>query len=102
MSSLQWPDKDPGDILDYDADFSDALPSGDLIASVVWTISPVTDPPLESELETYDNPTKTATIWLSGGLVDTDYRITCKLTTTSAPVARVLERDIGLNVRNLI
>jgi hypothetical protein len=96
---LQWPDKDPGDVLDYDADFSDALPSGDDIATVVWVISPVTSSPLKKDSQTHDDPTQTATIWLSGGLVDTDYTVNVTLTTVAG---RVIERDIGLNCRNLL
>jgi hypothetical protein len=105
VSRYQWDDKDPSDVLDYDADFSDAnLPTGETIDSVDWSISPTTVPPLTIEAQTHDDPTETATVWLSGGLVDTDYTITCKLTMTQsggAPVIPVMERDIGLNVRNL-
>jgi len=99
---LQWDDKDPSEVLDYVADFSDAIPADDLIASVVWTISPVTVPPLVKSQESFENGTKMVTVWLSGGLLNSDYTITCKVTTDSAPTARVVERDIGVNVRNLI
>lgn len=101
MSSLRWPNKDPNDTLDFDADFSAALPTADTITAVDWTISPTTTPELVKEDDTFDSPTKTCTIWLSGGLVDTDYTITCKVTTDSAPVNRVIERDIFVSVRNL-
>jgi hypothetical protein len=102
VSNLQWPDKDPGDTLDYDADFSQALPAGDNIDSVVWTIDPPGGTsPLTKVTQTHDDPTLTATIWLSGGDDGVDYTLTCTVTTDSSP-PRVFERDIGLNVRNLV
>jgi hypothetical protein len=105
VSRYRWDDKDPADVLDYDADFAQAnLPAGEGISSVDWSISPTTVPALEIAAQTHDDPTMTATVWLSGGVVDTDYTITCKLTLTTtggSPVPPVIERDIGLNVRNL-
>jgi hypothetical protein len=102
----QWPDKDPGDTLDYDVDLSQAdLPAGETIATVDWSIDPPGGTsPLTEEAKSHDDSAMTATIWLSGGDVGTDYTLTMivTLTTNSAPVAPVIERDIGLNCRNLI
>jgi hypothetical protein len=101
VSNCEWPTKDPDELLDYDADWNQHMATGDLIAAVVWEITPDTTPPLVSELETYDNPTRTATIWLSGGLAGTDYKINCHVTSDSTP-ARQHDRAIGLTVRELI
>lgn len=101
-SDLQWPTKDPDEVLDYDADWNDAMKTGDAIVAVVWEISPVTVPPLVSENETVDAPTRTATIWLSGGLAGADYEINCHVTTDAAPDAREHDRKIGLTVRELL
>ncbi len=38
------------------------------------------------------------TIWLSGGIAETDHTLTCRIATAAS---RVLERDVGLLVRNL-
>lgn len=38
------------------------------------------------------------TIWLSAGTAETDHTLTCRITTAAS---RVLERDVGLLVRNL-
>lgn len=101
-ANLQWPTKDPDELLDYGAKWDEAMATGDAIVAVVWAITPVTVPPLKSENETVDPATRTATIWLSGGLDGADYEINCNVTTDSAPDARVHDRKIGLNVRELL
>jgi hypothetical protein len=43
------------------------------------------------------NTTTTVTVWLSGGTVDTDYTVTCRITTTQG---RTDDRSIRIMVRN--
>jgi hypothetical protein len=38
------------------------------------------------------------TIWFPGGIAETDHTLTCHIATAAS---RVLERDVGLLVRNL-
>jgi hypothetical protein len=98
MSSacLQWPDKDPEEVLDYDVDWSLRMAAGELLDTVTWTISPTTTPPLTKDSQSHDDPLQTATIWLSGGLDGTDYQVNCNVVADSG---RAYDRRIGLNVR---
>jgi hypothetical protein len=93
---LQWPDKDPDEVLDYDADWSLRMAAGELISSVVWDIEPTTVPSLDIDSQSHDDPTQTATVWLSAGLAGTNYKINCHIVADSG---REYDRAIGLNVR---
>ena len=66
--------KDPDAVLDFTVDWSDWLDS-DTIASVTWVVP--TGITKDSDTKT----TTTATIWLSGGTVGTNYSIVCRITT---------------------
>jgi len=70
----QMPDADPNDDLDYMIDWGTWL-NGDTIDTVDWSVP--------SGLTSH-NPTNSdtlTTIWLTGGNVGNNYRITCKITT---------------------
>lgn len=89
--SLRWPDKDPADVLDYGIDWAKAL-AADSIATVAWTVPAGLTRGAETRVGAI------TTIWLSGGTAETDHTLTCRITTAAS---RVLERDVGLLVRNL-
>ena len=71
-------EKDPEAVLDYEFDWSDWLPSGDTIAGALVTAD--TGITIDSQAET----TTAVTVWLSGGVANTSYGVTCHITTTES------------------
>lgn len=94
-----FPDKDPGDRLDYTVDFTKVFETGESIASSTWTISPTGTGHLVNEAES-DTAVK-STITLSGGQNGTTYTLTLSVTTNKGTPVRIFERDFRLRVRNL-
>jgi hypothetical protein len=96
---LQWSDKDPQAVLDYDLDWAEWLTSypGDTLSSATWsTPSPVTSPPLIAS-SPYLAGSKSV-VWLSGGLAGSTYTTTCTIYTTGG---RIDERTVTVKVRQL-
>ena len=80
--------KDPQSTLDYGFDWSLWL-GVDTISSVAWTIETgITQ-------SNASNTTTTATVWLSGGEVGTEYTVTCRITTAAG---RIDERSMAIRV----
>lgn len=68
--------KDPDATLDYTVDWSDWLaPLADVIVSVQWV------PSAGIVVESFSNSSATATVFVSGGVVDADEFVTCHITT---------------------
>jgi hypothetical protein len=88
MSSIFLHDSEA--VLDYTVDWTDWI-GADTISSVTWTVA--TGLTKESQA----NTTTTATVWISGGTVGTDYSVECKITTAGG---RTDERTITIRVRN--
>lgn len=88
---LQWPNKDPDDILDYAIDWTEQL-AGDTIATVAWTV------PEGLTLDRSSFAGGVTVAWLSGGSAGRIYQVTCRITTTAGrrmdctPRLQVLER----------
>jgi hypothetical protein len=82
--------KDPDDDRPFAIDWTDALPPGETITSVVWAV------PAGITNVSTSNTATTATIRLSGGTDGTTYRVGCKITTM--PSGYKLERSIGIRV----
>lgn len=83
-------EKDPDAILDYQINWATWL-STDTIGTSTWTV------PTGITKVSDTNTTTTATIWLSGGTADTDYRLVNRITTANG---RTEERSIWVKVRN--
>jgi hypothetical protein len=94
--------KDPGAVVDYAIDLSNAGGNtggsadagwlqGDTISSVAWTV------PTGITSATTSNTTTKATIWLSGGTAGTDYLITARFVTASG---RTHDVSLVVKVRN--
>jgi hypothetical protein len=81
--------KDPEAQLTYTLDWSEWLPTGDTVSTVVWTIGArANDPaPLEQESAGVQDSTKTY-IELSGGQVNKVYTVTAKVTTADGLIDR--------------
>lgn len=83
--------KDPQAQLDYTFNWSQWLPGGSTIASVIWTIPAGITQIASSFTNT------TATVWVSGGTVGTTYTVTCRITTNAA-TPLIDERSVTLVV----
>jgi hypothetical protein len=95
---LNWPTKDPNDILDYQFDISPALigNEGDSIATLDVVISPNNPGDLTLNEAQADGPS--AVLWLSGGQAGIVYTVTVMISTTNG---RALQRSIVLPVLSL-
>ncbi len=92
---LNWPTKDPADVLDYEFDISPALVGneGDTIATLAISISPNAPGDLILNSAAVDGPV--AVLWLSGGQPGSIYSVTISITTTNG---RTVQRSILLPV----
>lgn len=91
MANLSWPSKDPDEVLDYQLDWGDRL-DGDTIVSSDWTI---TGTGLTVMLESIA-ATRT-TIWLSGGVLTTEYSLLNRITTTAG---RTMDQTVRLKIKS--
>ena len=92
---LNWPTKDPGDVLDYILDIGPAIVGndGDGIATVTVSLSPSNPGDLELQSTTADG--SRIVLWLSGGQASTIYTITFQIITING---RSLQRSVLLPV----
>lgn len=92
---LTWPQKDPGDTLDYVFDVAPALTAnpGDGIGTIEVAVSPANPGDLELVSAAADGPR--AVLWLRGGQAQTNYTVTVTVGTNGG---RVLTRSILLPV----
>ena len=92
---LNWPTKDPGDILDYQLNIYQALigNEGDLIATLDVSITPADPGDLALNEAQVDG--LSAVLWLSGGQAGTVYTVTIIVSTTNG---RTLQRSVLLPV----
>jgi hypothetical protein len=92
---LNWPAKDPTDVLDYQFDISPAVVGndGDTIASLDITIEPNNPGDIALNSATVDG--NVAVLWLSGGQPGTVYVVTLVITTVNG---RTIQRSVLLPV----
>ncbi len=95
---LNWPSKDPKDVLDYQLDIAPALigNDGDSIATLDVAISP--DQPGDLTLDSAHTDGACAVLWLSAGQAGTVYTVTVLISTTNG---RTIQRSILLPVLSL-
>lgn len=102
--SFKWPNKDPDEVLDYSVDWSRWIASA-TITGVTWYVDNENN--VKTELNDSDivngiqcvsrtNTDTVATIYLGQGVVNTNYKFYCKISTTAGSVA---ERTIRLRVK---
>jgi hypothetical protein len=103
--SLQWPPKDKDETLDFSLDWSRALEGEETIVSVAWSIvddlgQKVSFPPGATVAGlnhvTRTNTSTIATIYLSQGQDNKQYKLYCAVTTTEG---RVKERTVTIKIR---
>ena len=92
---LNWPTKDPADVLDYQFDISPALVGNDsdAIATLDVTIEPANPGDLTLNSATADGPV--AVLWLAGGQPGIVYTVNLAISTTNG---RTINRAILLPV----
>jgi hypothetical protein len=92
---LNWPTKDPGDVLDYILDIGPAIVGndGDGIATAAVSFSPSN--PGDLQLQTTSADGSRVVLWLSGGQAGTTYTVTFLITTING---RSLQRSVLLPV----
>jgi hypothetical protein len=90
---LNWPTKDPADVLDYQFDVSPALVGndGDAVETLDVSIEPANPGDLTLDSATTDGPV--AVLWLSGGQSGTVYTINLTIGTVNG---RTINRTILL------
>jgi hypothetical protein len=95
---LNWPTKDPADILDYQFDISPAFVGndGDSIQTLDATISPANPGDLTLTATAADGPI--AVFWFAQGQAGTVYTVTVVIGTTNG---RTVQRSILLPVLSL-
>jgi hypothetical protein len=95
---LAWPIKDPGDVLDYVLDLSEALAGneGDSIATLDVEISP--NNPGDLTLNSSSAEGTLAILWLAQGFPGTTYAVTVTVGTQSG---RTINRTLALPVLSL-
>lgn len=92
---LNWPTKDPNDVLDYRLDIAPAIVGnpGDSIATIDVSISP--NAPGDLTLNSVTADGAEAVFWLSAGQAGTIYTVTIAIGTTNG---RMLKRSVLLPV----
>lgn len=95
---MNWPTKDPGDVLDYILDIGPAIVGndGDGIATLLVTLSPSNPGDLVVQSTTADG--SRVILWLSEGQAGTLYTITFSINTING---RSLQRSVLLPVMML-
>lgn len=93
--------KDPNSTLDYKFDWTDWL-GNDVIASAIVEISNnATTPLLVAELPVISADSKSVTVWVSGGALNTIPRLTVRITTVGDGTHnRIDDRSLDLEIIN--
>ena len=87
--ALNWPSKDPDELLDYSLNWSQAL-AGDTITTSDWVISD------SSLVENHSTNTSTATvIWLEGGALNQTYTVTNTIETAGG---RTFQQSVNIRI----
>ena len=94
---LQWPSKDPDEVLDYQLDWADPLnprlEASEQLLTSVWTVA-VGDVVINSSTFT---PGGLSTVWLSGGTDNTKCELLNRVTTSKG---RTYDETVALRIRD--
>lgn len=88
---LQWPDKDPDEVLDYECDWTVHL-AGDTISTSTWTIK---DPDSVLVIHSQSHDTSTTTIWLAAGTLNETYELVNEIVTSGG---RTMDQTVLLRL----
>lgn len=88
--------KQPADVLDYDVDYSDFLPSDDTITTPIAAVEEI-DPDTDLAVDSVSVSDLVMKVWLSGGVSGTTYKVTATAATSGG---RVKEQEFKIRVRD--
>jgi len=95
---LNWPSKDPRDVLDYQLDIAPAVLGNPHDAISTLNVATTPNNPGDLTINSVAADGTVAVIWLAGGVAGTVYTVTLLITTTSG---RTIQRSILLPVVEL-
>lgn len=88
--ALNWPSKDPDELLDYSLNWVQAL-ANDTIVTSDWAISAA------DLIENHKTHTATSTvIWLEGGTLNQSYTVTNTIETAGG---RIFQQSVNITIR---
>lgn len=91
-------DKDPDETLDYPFDWTEYLDDiQDTIAQVGPGVVPVIFTVSGVEIDSQQNDTKIATVWIKGGVVGATGKVSCRIKTVGG---RTIERSIAIKIKD--
>lgn len=88
--ALDWPNKDPDEVLDYVIDWTARL-AGDTIVTSTWEV------PTGLTKGSDSATASTTTVWLSGGTLNERYEITNRIVTDGM---RTYDQSVRLRIRS--
>lgn len=88
---LQWPDKAPHEVLDYECDWTARL-AGDTISTSTFSIE---DPDNVLVINSTLHDASTATVWLAGGTLGTMYEVVNEIVTGAG---RTMDQTVWLRI----
>jgi hypothetical protein len=98
-SMLQWPEKDPNEVLDYELDWANPeeprLETGETLLTSTWTV--VDGDVVIDQDQTTFTPQGLSTLWLSGGTPSTKCVLLNRVTTSKG---RTYDKSVVLRVRD--
>jgi hypothetical protein len=98
-SMLQWPEKDPNEVLDYELDWAEdeepRLETGETLLTSAWSV--VTGDVVIDVVKTDFTPQGLSTVWLSGGTPGTKCVLLNRVTTSED---RTYDKSVSLRIRN--
>lgn len=87
--ALEWPFKDPDEVLDYQLDWSGRL-GEDQISTSTWTV------PTGIVKNSDTNTATVSTVWLSSGTLGTSYDLVNRVITTGG---RTMDQTVRIRIR---
>jgi hypothetical protein len=91
-------EKQPAEVKDYDIDYSEWLiPAEDTISSITTAVTSETEVAPTLEVDYTQNTITVAKLWVSGGTVATQYKITVVMTSVGG---RIDESELVFNVKD--
>lgn len=88
---MQWPSKDPDEVLDYAVDWTARL-AGDTIATSTFLLEKAEGLVIDSQ----SNTATVSTVWLSGGTENKTAYILCRIETAGG---RIMDQTVTLVFR---
>lgn len=92
MPELRFPDKAPAEVRVFGLGLVALVPPGHSLSGATWSSAPSGLTVVASSIE---DATRRALVKVSGGVVGTDYRLTCRFQTSDG---QTRQRDVRLRI----